>query len=161
MHQVCLKLASGSAEDYFLNFINVFLLFHYNLPLEIGASFIWTNLNPLPPRMLYAKFSWIRLAQWFWRRNFQKILLMYFCFYVIGPVTLEKKILKNFVKVFSLFRYYLLLEKGGPLIFEQIWIPFTQDCFVPSLIDIGLVVLGKKISKFYKWISAISLFFPP
>ena len=29
--------------------------------------------------------------------------------------------------------------------FEQIWIPFTQGCFVPSLVEIGPVVLEKKI----------------
>ena len=30
--------------------------------------------------------------------------------------------------------------------FEQNWIPFTQGCFVPSLVEIGSVVLEKKIS---------------
>ena len=43
----------------------------------------------------------------------------------------------NFVNVFSLFRNYLPLE--------QTWIPFTQGCFVPSLIEIGPVVLEKKM----------------
>ena len=37
-----------------------------------------------------------------------------------------------FVSVFSLFRYYLPLEKGGPP-FEQILILFTQECFMKSL----------------------------
>ena len=31
--------------------------------------------------------------------------------------------------------------------FEQIWIPFTQGCFVPSLIEIAPVVLERKIFK--------------
>ena len=29
--------------------------------------------------------------------------------------------------------------------FEQTWIPFTQGWFVPSLVEIGSVVLEKKI----------------
>ena len=62
---------------------------------------------------------WLKLAQWFWRRRF----------------------FKNFFKVFSLFRNYLPL---GPS-FEQTWIPFTQGYFVPSLVEIGPVVLEKKM----------------
>ena len=40
--------------------------------------------------------------------------------------------------------------------FEQTWIPFTQECFVPNLVDIGPAVLKKKILKFYQCIFAIS-----
>ena len=51
---------------------------------------IWTNLNPLHPRMHCSKFGW----NWkhFWRRRFL-----------------------NFVNVFLLFRNYLLLEKSEAL----------------------------------------------
>ena len=35
-----------------------FLLFLNYLPLERVGSFNWTNLNPLHPRMLCAKFGW-------------------------------------------------------------------------------------------------------
>ena len=31
--------------------------------------------------------------------------------------------------------------------FEQTWIPFTQGCFVPRLVEIGPMVLEKKILK--------------
>ena len=34
--------------------------------------------------------------------------------------------------------------------------PFTQGCFVPNLVEIGLVVLEKKIFKFRQCIFAIS-----
>ena len=47
----------------------------------------------------------------------------------------------KFVKVFSLFRNYL---------------PFTQGCFVPSIIDIDPLVLEKKILKILQCIFAIS-----
>ena len=29
--------------------------------------------------------------------------------------------------------------------FEQTWIPFTQGCFEPSMVEIGPVILEKKI----------------
>ena len=32
--------------------------------------------------------------------------------------------------------------------FEETWIPFTQRCFVPRLVEIGSVVLEKRILKF-------------
>ena len=45
-------------------------------------------------------------------------------------------------------------EFNGSL-FEQTWIPFTQGCIVPSLVDIGHVVL-EKIFNFSQCIFAIS-----
>ena len=45
-----------------------------------------------------------------------------------------------------IFTLLLLSPRGkrrGPS-FEKIWIPFTQGCFVPSLVEIGPVVLEKK-----------------
>ena len=48
---------SGSGER-FLDFFNVLLLFHYYLPCKRAWPFIWTNLNPTHPRMLYVKFDW-------------------------------------------------------------------------------------------------------
>jgi hypothetical protein len=59
---------------------------------------------------------WIELAQWLWRRKFL-----------------------NEPTPFLHFFYYLPFEKGQAL-FEQTSIPFTQGYFVPSLIEIGLLV---------------------
>ena len=56
--QVWLKLAQWFWRGRFLNFVNEFSLFRNYLPLEKGGPFIWTNLNPLHPRMLCAKFGW-------------------------------------------------------------------------------------------------------
>ena len=61
------------------------------------------------------------LARWFWR-----------------------KIFLNFVNVFLLFRKSSPLGKGRGLSFEQTWIRFTQGCFVPSLVEIGLVVRRRR-----------------
>ena len=55
---------------------------------------------------------WLKLAQWSWRISFLK-----------------------FLNVFLLFSYYLPLEKD----MELTWIPFSQECFVPSLDEIGPV----------------------
>ena len=61
------------------------------------------------------------VARWFWRRRFL-----------------------NFVNEFLLFRNYLPLLKGWPF-FKQTCIPYTVGCFVPRLVEIGPVVLEKKI----------------
>ena len=70
---------------------------HY-LFYENKWFFIWTNLNPLHPRMHYAN-----LAQRFWRRTFL-----------------------NFANVFLLFRNFLPLEKVWALDFNKLESSFTQ-----------------------------------
>ena len=45
------------------------------------------------------------------------------------------------------FRYFVnssLGKRWGPS-FEQIWFPLAQECSVPSLVEVGLVVLEKKM----------------
>ena len=44
--------------------------------------------------------------------------------------------------------------------FRSFRIPITQGCFVPSVIEIGPVVLKKKIFKGHQCIFAISLLYP-
>ena len=61
----------------------------------------------------------------------------------IGPVVLEK-IFKSCQFIFIISQIYPLLEGLGPS-FEKTWIPFTQGYFVPSLVEIGPVVLEKKM----------------
>ena len=60
---ICAKFGwnwlTGSGEEDFLNFVNFF--FRYFLiisPWKRVGPFFWTNLNPLHPRMLCAKFGW-------------------------------------------------------------------------------------------------------
>ena len=91
-------------------------------PWKRACPFIWTNLNPLHPKNVLCQIS-LKLEQWFWGRRF-----LYF------------------VNVFSLFRNYPPLDKG---VFLHLNIPFTQGCLVPSLVEIGLLVLEKmKMWKF-------------
>ena len=47
----------------------------------------------------------------------------------IDPVVMEKKILINFINVFSLFRFYLPLEKYVALHFNIIESPLSKDAF--------------------------------
>ena len=61
----------------FLNFVNVFSLFHNYLPLEKGGA----NLNPLHPRMHCDKFGWNWLSG-SGEEDFL-ILSMYFSYFAI------------------------------------------------------------------------------
>ena len=47
----------------------------------------------------------------------------------IGSVVLEKRIFFNFINVFSLFRNYLPLEKGGDLHLKKLESPSPKDAF--------------------------------
>ena len=90
--------------------------------------------SPSPKDALYQ--DCLKLAQWFWRRR-----------------------VFNLINVFSLFSNYLPRGKGRGPSFEQTWIPFIQECFVLSLVEIGSVVLEKKIFKFCQYIFAILLLY--
>ena len=87
--QVWLKLAQWFWRRRFLNFVNVFSLFRNYLPLGKGGALLFNKLESPSPKDALCQ-VWLKLAQWFWRRRFL-----------------------NFVNVFSLFRNYLPLEKGG------------------------------------------------
>ena len=104
---------SGSTEDFF-NFVNVISRFCNYLPLEKGGALHLNKLISPSPKDVLCQ-VWLKLAKWFWRRRF-----FYFVNVFLSPLGKER----------------------GPS-FEQTWISFTQGCFVPSLVEIGLVVLEK------------------
>ena len=112
---------------FFKKNLSNFTIFVIIYPWKSVWPFIWTNLNPINQMMISAKFGW------FSRRIFFKILLMYFCYFVI-----------------------ISPWKGLGPSFEQTWIPFTKWCFVLSLVEIGQVVLKKKIFRFHQCIFATS-----
>ena len=60
----------------------------------------------------------------------------------IGSVVLEKKIFKFCQCIFAISLLSPLGKGQGPS-FEQIWIPLTQGCFVPRLVEIDPVVQEK------------------
>ena len=76
---------------------------------------------------------WLKLAQWFWRRR-----------------------LLIFINVFSLFRNYLPLEKGGALLLKKLESPSPKDALCQDLLKFGSVVLEKKF--FFNFINVFSLF---
>ena len=95
--QVWLKLAQWFWR-WFFNFVNVFLLFLNYLFLEKGGALILNKLETPSPKDALCQ-VWLKLAQ----------------------VVQEKKIFNlNFVNVFSLFRNYLPLEKGGPFFWTKL-----------------------------------------
>ena len=88
-------------------------------PWKRVGHFIWTNLNPLYPKIALCQ-VWLKLTHWFWTRFFN--FVNEFCYFVITPLGIGQ----------------------GPS-FEQTWIPLTQEWCVPSLVKIGPVVLEKKM----------------
>ena len=71
----------------------------------------------------------------------------------IGPVVLENTIFKVRQCLFAISLLFSLGKGRGPS-FEKTWIPITQRCFVPSLVEIGPVVLEKilKFSLFHNYL---------
>ena len=163
---------SGSGEEIFLISSMYFHYFVIISPWKRAGPFIWTNLNPLHPRMHCAKFGW----NWLSGSGEEDSLIssMYFHHFVIispwkmaGPFIWTKlnplhsrmhcakfgwNWLSGFREEDSLissmyFHHFVIISplKRRGLSFEQNWIPFTQGCFVPNLVETGSVVLEKKM----------------
>ena len=120
---VWIKLVQWFYRRRFLDFIDVFWLFHYtcNIPLEKWASSFEHDLilSLLKNALCQVR---LKLAQWFWTR---RLLFV------------------NFVNVFSLFRYYLPLEKVGVLHWKTLNFIHQRMLYV-KFGWTGLVVLEKK-----------------
>ena len=97
--------------------VNVFWLFIIISPWKKVGPFIWT---------------WVLITQGCIVPSLVEI----------GPVVLEKKTFKYFQYNFNISLSYPLGKGRGPS-FEQTWIPFTQGCFVPNLVENGPVVLKR------------------
>jgi hypothetical protein len=101
--QVWIKLALWFWRKRFLNDPIPFLHFCDYLTFEEGLALYLNKLEfPSPKDNLYQ--VWFNLACWFWRRRF----------------------LKNF-SAFSLFSYYLPLERGYPLSLNKLKSPLAKD----------------------------------
>ena len=93
--------------------------------------FIWKTLNPLHQRMYCGRSGW-NWSSGSWEEDF----LICQCIYAI-----------------SLLSH---LGKGQCPSFELTWTHLTQGCLMPSLVEIGPVVLEKKICS--NFINVFSLF---
>ena len=74
---------------------HIILHFCYHLPLEKGAALHLNKFESPPPKDALCH-VWLKLAQWFWGRRFL-----------------------NIFNIILHFRYYLPLEKGVVLHFEN------------------------------------------
>ena len=74
----------------------------------------------------------------------------------IKPLVFVKKILKYPQCIFVISLLSFLGNRRG-FSLEQSWIPLTQGCFVPSLVEINPLVIVKKILKYRQCIFVISL----
>ena len=132
---VLIEIDPISLDSRFVNSINVFCYFVIITPWKRAGPFIWTNLNPLHQRML-SKLDWI------WPSGSGGEDYFKFCQYIFAISLLSPR------------------WKGRGPSYEQIWIPLTQGCVVPSLVEIGPVVLEKKIFKFCQYISLFRYYLP-
>ena len=79
----------------------------------------------------------------------------------IGLLVLEEKIFFFIYQCISTFLLLSPLGNGRSSSFVQFFlIPFTQECFLPSLVEIGPVVLEKKIFFIFQGIFTFSLLSP-
>ena len=104
-----------SFEEEFL-YIYIFRQYIFVIisPWKRTWPFLWTNWNPHHQRMLCAKFGWNRL---------------------VGSGE------NIFLKLCQLFRNYFPLEKRVALYFNKHESRLPKKGFVPSLVEIGQVVL--------------------
>ena len=77
--QIWLKLGQWFWRRRFLNFVNIFSLFRYYLPLERGGGFHLNKFESPSPKDALCQ-VWLKLAQWFWRRRFLNF------FKLLGPI---------------------------------------------------------------------------
>ena len=168
--QVWFDFKNKSYNFYYFTIISSF-------PWRRAWPFVCTNLNPFYSRMLYAKFGWNWLSgsgeedtnvkrlwqqqwQFFIRKAHFSIRLRWSTKKPIGHIPhLKMEIFKFLQCIFAISILSCLGKECDPSS-EQNWISFPQVCFVPSLVEIGPVVLERKIFKFPKSIFDISLLCP-
>ena len=78
------QIESNTGEEDFFNFVNVFSLFRYYLPLEKGGTHHLNKLESPSPKDALCQ-VWLKLAQWFWRRRFLNFNNVFSPFWIISP----------------------------------------------------------------------------
>ena len=108
------------------------ITYQSSLCWELNGPYLWNLESPLPKDALCQ--VCLKLAQWFSWRRFFLTWVIYFVYYVIiSPWT-----------------------KNIALRLNKIKSTLPKNVLCPSLVDIGPVVLEKKIFKFHYCIFAIS-----
>ena len=121
---------------------------------------LYLKKNKIPSTKDALCYVWLKLAKSF-LRGFLNFISKYFV--IIFPAHHSSKIQPRMLCAmfgwkwpigswedfkFHQFRYYLPLEKDVALHLKKFESLLPKRCFVPSLVEIGSVVLEKKISKF-------------
>ena len=145
--------------------------FAFIFPGKKARIFILIKLEFLLPKDALFK-VWFKLAKLFWRWRFFKVVNLFLRFsnylllgkgmglhlnkFVHSPKNALCQIWLDLAKLFDITRFlkvviFFPISKLSPFWkgcvpkFDQTWIPFTQVCFLRSLVEIGLVVLKKRI----------------
>ena len=118
--QVWLKLAQWSREE---DFFKSSIYFDY-----------FVNISPWKKERPFIERPWIPFIQGYFVLSLVQI----------GSVVLEKKIFKISHCIFCNFIIIAFWKKAKPFIWSNLN-PYTQGWFVASLVEIGLVVLEKRI----------------
>ena len=115
----------------FFNFVNVFSLFRYYLPLEKGGTLHLNKLEFPSSRDTLCQI-WLKLAHLFWRRRFF-----------------------NLINVFSLFHNYLPLEMGGAFLLNKLESPSLKDTLCQIWLKLAQLFWRRRVLNF---INVFSLF---
>ena len=113
---------------------------------ELNGSLL-KSLNPLHQGAFWQ--VWLKLAQLLWRRKFLKLSMYFWYLLIISPYYTPRK---------RSFGGYIVI-----LMFKVVWTnmnPLLQGCFVSSLVEIGTVVLEKKILNFINVFSLFRYYLP-
>ena len=110
----------------------MFCRYFFIIPLGKGQGPSFDNLESPSPKEALCQ-VWLKLAQWFWRRRF--------FFY--------------FVNVFSVFRNYLSLEKGGVLHLNKLELPSPKDAICQVWLKLAQWFWSKR---FLNLVNVVSLF---
>ena len=119
-------------------YVKCISLFYYYLPLEKGVALNLNKFESPSPKEAICQI-WLKFALWFWIWRFLNFTNIFFAISILSP----------FRELNGSFTTLLLspIGKGWGPSFERTWIPFSQGCFVPSLVKIGPVFLEKKMKK--------------
>ena len=148
------EIASLVLEKIFFYFINVLSIFQNYLPLEIGRALHLNNFESPSPKDALRQIR-LKLAQWFWRRQFLKFWQCIFIISYLSPLgkwdhhlnKLEypspknalcqvwmklaqwfwRRRFLNVINVLSLFRNYLPLEKDQALHLNNLESPLPKN----------------------------------
>lgn len=138
------------------------IYFHYLLPLRK----VWSlRLNKRePPLSMNYLCKMLKVAQWFLRRRFSDVVNVFmlrlwkrtwpfeesripFTVLSIQNSSFLVVLAKKSMQLSMHFHFFLYIYLQSKQMWPFIWNPFNHRCCVPSLVEIGPVVLWRKILK--------------